>query len=430
MKNKAMALRFSQCLHHWVAGALALVPALLLAEQAHILYVVRPGETLTQISQQHLSEGHHWQELARTNGLVDPQRLQTGQRLRIPVDWLAAKPAAAQLLHFSGAVQTADLGAKWQAAQPGALLQTGHQIKIGRNSSATLRFADGSELVLQPDTELALDTVSIYAGGHMTDTRLRLQSGRVEVRANPNGLTHQKLNVITPSAITAVRGTQFMIEAQPGQSLTQTTQGSVELLNPQGKTMVPAGYGSHVKLGQAPLPPTPTPPAPTLQQAASRFTAYPIQFTADPKTDAIGWTTQVGPSEGNQMRPLAKQIKTTQAEFELGLLDNGHYLLRTWYIDAQGMPSNITQHAFEVQIARKLQQPAVAIQPALLEKNLQLQLPPAPDSQRYLLQLTQDAQGQHTIWYAFNAAPNSTLPAQSPLQNSPYHLWIWAYSVN
>jgi hypothetical protein len=427
MKNKMISSLFIKYSRHFLYCALALSPALTLAELPHISYVVRPNETIDWITRQHLNSGRHWRDLARINTLADPQRLQIGQRLRIPVAWLAAKPAAAKLTQLSGDVQIADHTTKWQPAQQGAMLHAGQQIKIGHNSSAALRFADNSELSLQPDTELAFDTVSVYAGGYMTDTRLRLQSGRVEVRANPKGMTNQKLNVITPSAITAVRGTQFMIEAQSDQSLTQTTEGKVELLNSQGKTMVSAGYGSLVKKGQAPLPPTLTPPAPTLQQAATRFTDFPIQFAAAPKSEATGWTTQAGPSDGSQLLTIATQIKTANPEFELGLLDNGNYKLRTWYIDAQGMPSKITQHAFEVEIPRKLLHPPVVLQPALVVKQLQLQLSPPPDGQRYLLQLTNDAQGQHTIWYAFNAPSDITLPAQSLIQNNPYHLWIWAY---
>lgn len=422
-----MANKNKQWLRNFAYGILGLTPLLSLAESMNISYVVRPDENLYLISQQHISSPHTWADLARNNNIADPYLLQIGQRLHIPVAWLAAKPAAAKLTQFSGVVQIAGLTTTWQAANKDALLQTGHRIKLGHNSSATLRFADDSELVLQPDTELALDTVSLYAGGRMTDTRLRLQSGRVEVRANPKGLPHHKLDVITPSAITAVRGTEFMVETQDDQSITQTTEGKVELLNAKGSTLVPAGYGSQVKIGQAPIEPTVTPPSPTLLQATSRFTDFPIHFAAEPKNGATGWVTQAGPSNDRQMVTISKQIKTPSPYFELGPLGNGTFKLRTWYIDSQGMPSNITQHTFEIQIPRKLQHPPLVIQPKWVTKDLQLQLPPPPDGQRYLLQLTQDAQGQQTLWYAFNAAPEITLPEQGQIQESPYHLWIWVY---
>ncbi|WP_341686315.1 FecR domain-containing protein [Limnohabitans sp.] len=410
-----------------ICALLHAVPISGFSQPITVRYTVRPAESLDKISRQQLTTRYTWADLARVNQLDNPDRLRIGQQLQIPVSWLAAKPAGAKITHLAGDVQVATEGQPWQTARPGTDLLTGHRIKIGANSSAKLQFADGSELALQPNSELALDTVSLYARGLMTDTRLRLQSGRVEVHANPQGRKHQRLDIITPSAITAVRGTQFMIEGQAGQTITQTVEGRVHMFNPQGSAMISAGYGSKVESGQGPTTPTPTSEAPQIQQAQVLFQDYPIHFKALAPGQTTDWISQAGPTDGNTMLTISTQLKTTQSDFDLGPLTSGKYQLRTWYIDPQGMPSQIATHNFEVAIPRQLLRPAVAIPAQWVTKNLQLDLPPPPEGKRYLLSLSQDDEGRQIVWYASNASPTITLPKQSQSQTSPYKLWIWVY---
>lgn len=398
-----------------------------LANAPSITYVVRPGENLDRISQKYLLPKRNWQDLAETNKLSAPHALKVGQRLQIPIAWLAARPADVKLVRFSGEVHIGAFHSGWKPAQINAKLQTGQRIKLGDNSSAVILFADGSELALQPNSELELDTLTVYAGGHMTDTRVRLQAGRVEVRANPRGIPNQRLDIFTPSAITAVRGTQFLVEAQASNTLTQTTEGKVELKNSLGNTTVAAGYGSLVTQGERPSAPTLTKSAPELNRPATRFNDFPIQFGAVPQTEVNAWVAQAGLSDRPQMATLAKQVTSISPNFELGPLENGSYQLRTWSIDEKGMPSKISLHPFEVDIPRKLQESSVIIQASLVAKGFELHLTSPPNGLRYLLQLTKDAQGKQNVWYAYNAPNTITLPPQNEAAGSDYHLWIWVY---
>lgn len=413
---------------HLVSVLLGLTQTLsCLANDPSITYVVRPGENLDQISQKHLLPKRSWRDLAETNQLSTPHALKVGQRLQIPIAWLAARPADVKLVRFSGEVHVGAYLTGWQPAQINAKLQAGQRIKLGDNSSAVLFFADGSELALQPNSELEFDTLSVYAGGYMTDTRVRLQAGRVEVRANPKGMSNQRLDIFTPSAITAVRGTQFLVEAQANNTLAQTTEGKVELRNNFGNTTVAAGYGSLVTQGERPSAPTLTKPAPQLDRPAARFTDFPIQFGAVPQTEINAWVAQIGFSDQLQMTTLAKQVTSASPNFELGPLENGSYQLRTWSIDEKGMPSKISLHSFEVDIPRQLQESSVIIQASLVAKGFELRLASPPTGRRYLLQLTKDAQGKQNVWYAYNAPNAINLPPQNEAAKSDYYLWIWVY---
>lgn len=48
------------------------------------VYVVKSGDTLSRIAQQQLGKANRWPEIARLNGLRDPNKLTVGQRLRLP----------------------------------------------------------------------------------------------------------------------------------------------------------------------------------------------------------------------------------------------------------------------------------------------------------------------------------------------------------
>jgi len=47
-------------------------------------YVVQQGDTLSKIAEEKLGSSDQWQEIARANGIDDPETLRVGQRLKIP----------------------------------------------------------------------------------------------------------------------------------------------------------------------------------------------------------------------------------------------------------------------------------------------------------------------------------------------------------
>lgn len=48
-------------------------------------YVVREGDTLSKIAARFYGQGRDWSEIAKRNPDVDPNRLQVGQKLMIPL---------------------------------------------------------------------------------------------------------------------------------------------------------------------------------------------------------------------------------------------------------------------------------------------------------------------------------------------------------
>lgn len=130
-------------------------------------YTLRPGDTLIGLSQRYLARPADWPKVQRLNRIVDPLRLIPGTTLRIPLAWLQQTPAPATVVAVAGQATVVPPGETARAVQAGESLYAGAQLETAANSSVTLRFADGSTLVLQPGARMSLDTVSVYAGGGM-----------------------------------------------------------------------------------------------------------------------------------------------------------------------------------------------------------------------------------------------------------------------
>lgn len=309
-------------------------------------YTVRPGDTLIGFSQRHLLNPADWVKLHRHNALANPHYLVPGQTLRIPLSLLKQKPAPAELVAVSGQVRAAMPGEEFRQARIGELLATGAELHTAENSSAKLRFADGSTLVLQPSSRLQLDTLSVYEGGGMVDTRMRLQQGRSEIHTNPRRDTGTRMQVITPSAVAAVRGTRFRVAAEPQATREETLEGEVALAATGRQVGVAAGYGSVAAAGQPPAEPVALLETPDLRHLPARIDRLPMVFDLVEQANAVHWTGQIARDAGfNEI--LLEQF-SHKPRLVFGDLPDGSYVLRVAASDANGLLGLDAVHAFEL----------------------------------------------------------------------------------
>lgn len=309
-------------------------------------YTIRPGDTLIVFSKQYLTHPADWGQLQKINRVINPRRLVPGQTLRVPLTLLKQQPAPAEVLSVSGKVQVSPADAPEHDLQVGEKLAAGAELLTALNSSATLKFADGSIVAVQPASRLKLDTVSIYAGGGMVDTKLRLQQGRIEVSANPNHAPNNRLEVTTPSAVAAVRGTQFRVAAEDAVALEETLNGRVGLIAAQQEVAVAGGYGSIAEQGKPPRPPVALLAAPDVNGLPSRIERLPMRFELPPATGAVGWIGQIAPDATFDRILLEKTSDTPRLSF--ADLPDGHYVLRVRAKDALGLQGADAIHSFEL----------------------------------------------------------------------------------
>ncbi len=308
-------------------------PVLSAAEEAYWEYTLRPGDSIWKIAKTYTTSANNWRKIKDFNKVAGGQDLvmRPGTRIRIPVSLLKAQPAHASVVAVSGDVSIVRKNGQQSAATTTSKLQSGDEIITGANASVTLRFADGSELLLLANSHAQMDTLSAHGNNGMIDTRVRLNAGRIDTRVNKQRKA-SRYEIITPAAVAAVRGTAFRISADGDIMRNEVTEGAVAVSAGNEAKTLDAGFGIVAQKDQ-PLPePVKLLPAPELSKTFY-ITEYeqPVNWSALP--GATAYRVQLAPTPA--FRQLLFDRVTQQNYTTISGLDNQTYALRVRGIDAQ-----------------------------------------------------------------------------------------------
>jgi len=314
------------------------------------LYSVRPGDTLISLGQRHLIDPQRWDVVQKLNRIADPHRIPPGTVLRIPASLLRSSPGQATLKTVHGGVRWREPDGAWKTAATGQALPVGAELRTEALASATLELANGTQLRVHPGSTLVLDTLSLYAGGLMADTRVRLLQGQTEITDNPGRRTQQNLRVLTPSAQAVVRGTVFRVGVEDGQTREETLEGSVGV-DATGKTVVVGpGFGTLARAGEAPVPPRALPRAPDVSALPSRLEQLPLRFSLPPARGEQGAVLWGQVSQDSNFDAILAEKTSAPGSGVLSIADlpNGRYILRVRALDALGLQGLEARHNFTV----------------------------------------------------------------------------------
>ena len=309
-------------------------------------YTVKPGDNLISIAERYFIRADQWPKVQQANRIADPHRMLPGTVLRIPADMLRVAPGQAVLNAVSGNVRWRVGETGWQTAANGVSLVAGASLETGDNSSALLILSDGSRIVVTPNSQITLDTLSLYAGGLMADTRMRLQSGQAEIIANPEQRSNQNLKIQTPSAQAVVRGTHFRVGAADELTREETIGGLVGVSASGTSVNVPKGLGTVARAGEPPMQPVPLLPAADVSGLPTRFEHLPMRFPLPPLAGVKEWQGQVAADKTFERILLSKSASGPALSF--ADLPNGDYLLRLRAIDVHGLQGFDALHPFTV----------------------------------------------------------------------------------
>jgi len=335
------------------------------------IYTVRSGDNPWSISRDYLQGMRYWPRLQSYNGVTKPTQIPPGTQFRIPLEWLKpqVRPVTARVLDVRGEVEvSSDKTGQTESLKAEDVLQAGDIIRTGPQSSALLRFHDDSELILQADSTLALETLNVYEASGLVDAQLHLQRGRLETQATTRQDPAIRYEIRTPSAVAAVRGTQFRVgaDAVAQVMLTEVTGGKVALSSDGQTTVLPEKFGAVAKLGEGKpskvelLPPPQISNLPaTLEQlvvswpALERAQAYRVQLMAYRhkrfkllvvNKGRLIHSEQVG--GGEQVLALIYEEIVKTPQFQGPQLPNDNYILRIRGIDEQGLEGLDGEHRF------------------------------------------------------------------------------------
>lgn len=164
----------------------------------------------------------------------------------------AAVPAgaAAEIVSLQGAgEQRAAAAPHWQPARLAQALTTGDFVRTLQAAKMALLFADDTQLRLHQNTVLQVKGVATPA---QPVTTLRLDAGRAWTQTRR--ADGSRLNLETPAAIAAIRGTDWDLAVEDdGRTVLTVLSGSVEFGNAQGQVTVRANEAALAEVGRAPV---------------------------------------------------------------------------------------------------------------------------------------------------------------------------------
>src|SRR5437762_1702107 len=158
----------------------------------------------------------------------------------------ALAPPQGELLSKEGTVEFTQQLTNWSPAAIGLELNVKDRLRTLSLSRATLRLAELGRLRMNE-----LTTLEILPPKETTSrATLDLRDGAIYffTRDKPREFLIQ-----TPHAIGASRGTEFVVQVQPRQTLLTVFDGEVTLTNPQGSLVLTNGEQASVLPGQAPV---------------------------------------------------------------------------------------------------------------------------------------------------------------------------------
>ncbi len=142
---------------------------------------------------------------------------------------------ACEVVSVSGEAQRVD----GKALAVGDKLDVGATLRTGATGRVRLKFVDGSVLVLADKSQLRIDAFSA-ASGQPRAAELLLELGLVGQRVTPSADGSWKVR--TPTAVTAVRGTEFSVEVGDDRATAvhvKTGEVDVEPTGPQTRGIKP-----------------------------------------------------------------------------------------------------------------------------------------------------------------------------------------------
>lgn len=216
-------------------------------------YTMRPGDTLWSVCKEYTKEPGCWQKLGPLNNIGRDRAIPPGTRIRIPANWLKVPAATATIIFVQGDVSFQRPDETEMPASEGIELTIGSKLITG-DGSVSLSFADGSSMVLEPNSQLELDTLSNFELNGMVDSTVRLNRGTVKTRVIKRE-PRSHFRTITPSALAAVRGTEYRVnvvsnEQQKQSTLVEVYEGLVDVGADKVTFPVPATFGIVAKQGE------------------------------------------------------------------------------------------------------------------------------------------------------------------------------------
>jgi hypothetical protein len=317
-----------------------------------VSYTVKQGDSLAVLSRTLLADPKKWNELARLNGLKNPSLILPGQVIDVPRSLInfANQPK----LSTSGVLQSANgvVTINGAPAQAGAVVPEGARVQTAAGSSAVVKMSDGSNVQLMPRSLAEVVTQHGYAmkdpASSISTTwfsgAIRLVEGMLDIAAEKSAKRKDPLNVVTPTSVIGVRGTQFRVAYEDPAARTARTEvleGKVRADNPAQAVGadVAGGFGVAVKPNEreikvvALLPALPESALPARVERARE--GQQASWTVAALNGAAAYRAEL--AQDPAFTQIVFDTKSTSNAINLAAAPNGSYFARVRGVDSSGI---------------------------------------------------------------------------------------------
>ncbi len=378
------------------------------AADTMVEFVVVRADTLIGLSNSVLVSPTAWREVARINKLANVNRILPGQRLLIPSRLLRGDAVSATLVSVTGDVRSGDT-----PLAVGAALNEGQSVQTGPNGSAVVELADGSRVRVPPSSlaEVAAsrnfggrlpagavasaeEAAAANAPSHWFAGTMRVLRGSVEVFAT-KVLRAKPLEVVTPTAVVGVRGTQYRVafdEAAGRRTHSEVLEGVVrfDATSASSGADLGAGFGASTDSGGGPSVAVRLLPPPDLSGLPERFERPIVRFSLPGDTTPLRVQVATDPAFE---RMVSDQQFAAGAEVRIAGLDDAQWYVRARRIDPQGIEGFDSARPF---VLKARPEPPAYRAPRTSAKqavgNVEFAWAPNVDAPRARLQVAEDAE--------------------------------------
>lgn len=296
-------------------------------------YTLRPRDTIQTVGSTLLLPRYSWSDLAHYNQVAQVDKLAPGSILKIPMQWLKHQPQPATVLSVQGTVLIKRAGNEhFTRLSANENIHVGDEVAT-QKGTLLIKFADASILRLEEQSNLIFNRLSSFGSTGMVDTRMRLNKGSISTDVTPLK-KGSRFEISTPSAVAAVRGTEFRLDVAPDETRVEVVEGKVAVSHEHGEVLVHAGQGAKVRKGSPTVEQRYLVPAPKPLFAESTLTDLPATLNWKPDARAKSYRYEL--NQATDQGPRIETQMLSSPEVELGQLKSGTYSVSMRAVDAQG----------------------------------------------------------------------------------------------
>jgi len=309
--------------------------------------IVEEGDTLRSIARREFGKSGLSAMLANFNSMNESDPVSVGQVIRIPL-FTPVERQFATVIFTKGTVS--------KNAEPlkrDDKVYLNELVKTGRDGFASLQFASGSVINLQPLTHAKLEKLNCLETDDSCLIMLHSAQGEVSSDVQRRDGQPTEFTINTPYASAAVRGTVFEINAVSTDILLGVTEGEVVLESGADNSLpMEQGFGTVVGANTPPIDPVALLPAPVYRHIPTRA-AKGDQVSWFALADVEQYLVNISTDASGQQ--VVANYNETQSILSIDDIDAGEYFFNVRGIDNLGLkgiksPTKLTIAAIDESI--------------------------------------------------------------------------------